>query len=95
MVKVNLGILSNMMGKPCLVDVNMRNIKSSIIIKEFEILVFDEKILIGEKNFEMAIFELENNITDIEDLNLFESNGEDIRIKLNNIDYVDITNLHY
>jgi hypothetical protein len=93
MVKLNSEILSNLVGNECLVSLKTESVKVSLVVKDLEILFNQSKILIGEKDFETPIIEVDYEYLEIEYLDLSNDDDKEIRINLNDKEYINITSL--
>ena len=80
-------------GKNCLVDVRTKKVNASVTIVKLDMRVVGNKIFISEKDSENSIFEIEYQDFRIEDLNLFEQDGTEIRININDDEYIEVVSL--
>lgn len=92
MSKVNSKVLGNVIGEECSINVNVKGVRSNFAIKELEILFGKNKIILGEKGFEVPVFELDYTYLNVEDLDFSESDGKDMIISFNDEDFIEILN---
>ena len=85
----------NLIGKDCLITLVTKKVHASIILKDLDIYICEERLFIHEKD-ELTGFEIEYETLEIEDLSgglLEDPQGTDMMIRIGDGEYMEITSL--